>query len=65
MAKRSETIDLLKVILIILIVIGHAKNGSLHDVIFFHILAFFKVFGVPIGRDKLVSKGYTSEKICS
>lgn len=41
MAKRSEAIDVLKGSLIVLVVIGHAKNGIVHDVIFlFHMPAF-------------------------
>ena len=64
MAKRSEAIDVLKGILIILVVIGHAKNDIVHDVIFlFHMPAFFMVSGVLIDRYKLVEKGYISKKI--
>ena len=64
MAKRSEEIDVLKGFLIILVVIGHARRGVVHDVIFlFHMPVFFMISGMLIDRDKLLSKGYIEKKV--
>lgn len=62
--KRSDVIDIVKGILIILVVCGHYENNIVHDIIFlFHMPLFFVVSGYLLDRNKIKSKDYIKGKV--
>mgnify|MGYP005762082525 CR=1 FL=1 len=64
MKSRSQNIDILRGLLIILVVIGHFNNGIVHDIIFlFHMPLFFMISGYLLKREHLVEKGYIVNKV--
>lgn len=66
MKLRSQNIDILRGLLIMLVVIGHFNNGIAHDIIFlFHMPLFFVLSGYLLKRKHLVEKGYIVNKVCT
>lgn len=63
MKLRSQNIDILRGLLIILVVIGHFNNGIAHDIIFlFHMPLFFIISGYLLKREHLTEKNYILNK---
>ncbi|WP_229771276.1 acyltransferase family protein [Sharpea porci] len=61
---RSQSVDIEKGILIILVVVAHAQRDIVHDIIFmFHMPLFFVISGFLIKREKLLKAGYMMGKI--
>lgn len=66
MEKRKQAVDIAKGILIILVVVAHAKKGMLHNVTFmFHMPLFFMISGLLMSREKLLKNDYVAGKIKS
>lgn len=62
--RRTQSVDIIKGILIILVVIAHAQTDTMHDIIFmFHMPLFFMISGFLIKREKLVVDTYLIGKI--
>lgn len=62
--NRSQSVDIAKGILIILVVIAHAQVDMVHDIIFmFHMPLFFVISGFLMKRETLVKVGYVRGKI--
>ena len=62
--NRTQSVDIAKGILIILVVIAHAKTDIIHDIIFmFHMPLFFVISGFLMKREKLLKAGYVLGKI--
>lgn len=56
---RSYTVDAVKGILILFVVIGHAVTGRVHDVIYlFHMPLFFMVSGYLLKEETVLSRHY-------
>lgn len=63
-SERSQSIDIAKGILIILVVAGHAQADGVHDIIFlFHMPLFFIISGFLMKREKLTEIDYLIRKI--
>lgn len=61
---RNKTIDFVKGILIILVVIGHYNNGKVHDIIYlFHMPAFFIISGFLLDEYKTTNEKYVKTKV--
>lgn len=64
--NRTQSVDIAKGILIILVVVAHAQTDIIHDIIFmFHMPLFFVISGFLMKREKLLKNGYIIEKVKS
>lgn len=62
--NRTQSVDIAKGILIILVVVAHAQADIVHDIIFiFHMPLFFVISGFLIRQEKLLKTGYVRGKI--
>lgn len=62
--NRAQSVDIVKGILIILVVVAHTQTDVLHDIIFmFHMPLFFMISGFLMKREKLLNVGYMLGKI--
>lgn len=62
--NRTQSVDIAKGILIILVVVAHAQADMIHDIIFmFHMPLFFVISGFLMKREKLLKAGYVLGKI--
>ena len=62
--NRTQSVDIAKGILIILVVVAHAQMDIVHDIIFmFHMPLFFVISGFLMKREKLLKAGYVLGKI--
>ena len=62
--NRTQSVDIAKGILIILVVVAHAQTDMIHDIIFmFHMPLFFVISGFLMKREKLLKAGYVLGKI--
>lgn len=62
--NRTQSVDIVKGILIIMVVVAHAQTDVLHDIIFtFHMPLFFVISGFLMKREKLLKVGYVLGKI--
>lgn len=62
--NRTQSVDIAKGILIILVVVAHAQTDMIHDIIFmFHMPLFFVISGFLMKREKLLKVGYVRGKI--
>ena len=60
---RNRKIDLYRGLLIILVVLGHSAENTVHDIIFlFHMPLFFVISGYLMNRKKLLDVGYLYNK---
>lgn len=63
MEYRDRRYDCLRGILILLVVIGHSRTDTLHDIIFlFHMPLFFILSGFFLQKEKLISRLYLKNK---
>lgn len=62
--KRTQSVDIAKGILIILVVVAHAETDIVHDIIFMsHMPLFLIISGFLMHREKLLKAGYVIGKI--
>lgn len=62
--NRTQSADIAKGILIILVVVAHAQTDIVHDIIFmFHMPLFLVISGFLMKREKLLKAGYVQGKI--
>lgn len=55
--NRTQSVDIAKGILIILVVVAHAQADIVHDIIFiFHMPLFFVISGFLIRQEKCMRK---------
>lgn len=60
---RNKKLDMVKGILILLVVLGHGKEGIIHDIIFlFHMPLFLILSGFFLSREKLLNIKYIKIK---
>ena len=63
MEYRDRRYDCLRGILILLVVIGHSRIDTLHDIIFlFHMPLFFILSGFFLQKEKVISRLYLKNK---
>lgn len=61
--KRNISIDMVRGILIVCVVMGHYRSDSLHDILYmFHMPLFFIISGFLLNKDKLLVDGYLRNK---
>lgn len=64
--NRNRNVDIIKGILIILVVVAHYKQDSIHGFIFlFHMPVFFIISGMLLNRNQVTSQGYVVRKLNS